>query len=128
MSSMEWQLPTEHYSQALEHEASLVCLLLIDRKLVRLVDLSPDDFVDIVLWKTVYQRLRLDCFASLESLLSGVEDHAARTIADAIRNHWNGFPRVFRWNFDWHVESIRKLADLRRRFIEALDFVMEYAA
>lgn len=128
VTDMQWQLPTEHYQQALQHEASLVCLMLIDRKAVRLVDVSEEDFIDWMLWKVIYTRLKADCFTSISALLSETEDHAARTVADSIQSYHNGAPRVFAWNLQWHCEEVTRLATVRREFMQAIDFVLEHAA
>ena len=123
--SVPLSLPAILNEQAVEHERSLVALLLIDRKCIREIDqgLSGSHFLD-QFFGTVFSRLQANHWASLGDLLAG-ERFAARTIMDSICDP-AGRDRVFWWNLKWHESEIVRLAEIRRRFDESLRFLLEY--
>jgi len=125
VAHMQLELPTEHYKTAIEHEAGMVCCLLIDRRMCRFATASPEDFVDLF-WADVYRRLLSDHWMGLAELLKDTEEHSARTICDAMQDPFTGAPRVFLWNFDFHQSEVVRLRQVRREFLRAADFVLEH--
>lgn len=123
-------LPAEHWNEALDHEACLVALCLVDRKLMRLAEeITAEMFVE-PFWMSIFQQLASDPFASLAELTEGAKcyaDRPIRTIADQIRSPINCSPRVFLWNFPWHLAEIIRLHQVRKDFERAVDFILQHS-
>ena len=124
--SVNFSFPVELNRQAIEHERSLVALLLIDRKSIRTIspELTKDHFLDSFFGE-VFDRFSKNHWLPLEELLAETEPHAARTIADSIQGP-DGRPRVFRWNLKWHESEIFRLSAIREKFEASLSFLAKY--
>ena len=121
-----FQLAATHYGEVMRHESSLVCCLLLDRKLCRVLRVKPSDMVD-PFWRAVLVELIGDNWVSLGQIVErSHESHAARTIADAMRCPARWCDLCFVWNFYWHQSELLRLARIREEFTAAVDVILEY--
>lgn len=122
-----FELANSYYAEAAEHEASLVCLLLIDRTGCRwAAEVEADSLLD-PLWRLLLKRLQADCWRSVEQLTIGLDRGERLQIAAKIACLYTLRPKVFKWNLRWHIAEIQRLRALRDEFAKSIDFVFEHA-